>query len=113
MEMNMFQPVAGLICSITGPTGPTGGVTVNGIAIWKGSTWGSVGTGLGGNKQCYALGINGNDFYAGGSFTSLDNVNVNDVSLITGGKLLENNISTTFLNARITSLSSDRKWYAI
>lgn len=65
-----------------------GGVSVNYVAKWDGSNWSALGTG-GNNgvsfRNVYALGINGNDVYVGGSF----NV-AGGLSLGSGGVLAYN-----------------------
>lgn len=44
-----------------------GGVTVNGIAVWDGSTWSALGAGF--NSVVYAMEFYNNELYAGGDFT--------------------------------------------
>jgi hypothetical protein len=51
-----------------GDFGTAGGVTVNGIARWDGSSWTALGSGLG--VGVYSLAFSGSTLYAGGSFTS-------------------------------------------
>jgi hypothetical protein len=59
-----------------------GGVTVNNIAKWDGTSWSAVGTGTNGDVNAFAV-YNG-DLYAGGNFTTADGVTVNHVARITG-----------------------------
>jgi len=53
------------------------GVSVSRIAKWDGSTWSALGSGLSGSSSSAtvaAIVLNGNDVYAGGSFTNADGI---------------------------------------
>ncbi|MHC1724858.1 MAG: hypothetical protein AB9866_02345 [Syntrophobacteraceae bacterium] len=56
-----------------------GGVTVNNIAKWDGTTWSALGSGLSGSVRALAFDQNGN-LYAGGSFTSAGGVAANNTA---------------------------------
>lgn len=56
-----------------------GGVTVNRIAKWDGSSWSALGTGMNGTVHALAVDPSGN-LYAGGSFTTAGGVTVNRVA---------------------------------
>jgi hypothetical protein len=50
-----------------------GGVIANGIAVWDGSSWSALGSGMGGTDypDVYALALDGSgNLYAGGQFTT-------------------------------------------
>jgi trimeric autotransporter adhesin len=55
-----------------------GGVTVNKIAKWDGTSWSALGAGMNGTVSALALDSSG--LYAGGSFTSANGVAVNNVA---------------------------------
>jgi len=55
-----------------------GGVTVNGIAVWDGSTWSALGTGF--NSVVYAIEFYNNELYAGGDFTLTGTDSVNAIA---------------------------------
>jgi hypothetical protein len=58
-----------------------GGVTVNSIARWDGSTWSALGSGVAGkNGAVYALAVSGNVLYAGGSFITAGGVEANGIA---------------------------------
>src|SRR6185369_13961633 len=65
-----------------GEFGVAGGVTVNFIAKWNGSTWSSLGTGM--NGPVYALAVHddggGPALYAGGAFAVAGGVTVNSIA---------------------------------
>ena len=47
-----------------------GGTVANGIAMWNGSNWSALGSGMGGSHPSVsALAVSGSDLYAGGEFT--------------------------------------------
>jgi len=45
-----------------------GGAGVNYVAMWNGSSWSALGSGM--NNHVSALAVSGSDLYAGGSFTT-------------------------------------------
>ena len=55
-----------------------GGITVNRIAKWNGTTWSALGTGM--NGAVNALVASGTDLYAGGNFTTATNAGPTTVS---------------------------------
>lgn len=56
-----------------------GGVTVNGIARWNGTSWSALGSGTNGNVLAIAFDSSGN-LYAGGDFTTAGGLTVNQVA---------------------------------
>ncbi len=52
---------------------------VNGIALWNGSSWSPLGSGL--NGFASALAVSGNNLYVGGHFTSAGGVPVNNIAV--------------------------------
>lgn len=71
-----FEPVRAIAASgsdvyVGGEFTSAGGVSVNYVAKWNGSAWSALGSGQNNGvsfRNVYALGINGNDVYVGGSF---------------------------------------------
>jgi trimeric autotransporter adhesin len=60
-----------------------GGVTVNHVARWNGTSWSALGTGMGGafgGTDVRALAVVGGDLYAGGSFTSAGGVSASNIA---------------------------------
>jgi trimeric autotransporter adhesin len=61
-----------------------GGVTVNSIAKWNGSSWSALDSGMGRPDgvppYVYALAVSGSDLYAGGSFTVAGSVSANRIA---------------------------------
>ena len=55
-----------------------GGIAVNRIAKWNGSTWSALGTGM--NAVVYALALSGSDLYAGGDFTTAGGTTVGRIA---------------------------------
>ena len=55
-----------------------GGVTVNRVARWDGTTWTALGSGTDG--QVLALVASGGNLYAGGVFTTAGGVTVNSIA---------------------------------
>jgi len=56
-----------------------GGITVNRIAKWNGTSWSALGAGVNGNVNALALAGDGT-LYAGGAFTVADGITVNYIS---------------------------------
>lgn len=54
---------------IAGTFTEVGGVTVNNIAMWNGTTWSAIGTGIGGPVYSISLNKNTNQLYAAGAFS--------------------------------------------
>ncbi|HKR07418.1 MAG TPA: T9SS type A sorting domain-containing protein [Bacteroidia bacterium] len=67
---------------VGGTFATAGGVAVNNIAKWNGSSWSAIGTGTNGDVNAFAV-FNG-DLYAGGDFTVANGVTVNHVARISG-----------------------------
>jgi hypothetical protein len=62
-----------------------GGVTVNGIARWDGTSWQALGTGMGGFRpSAFALNVYDGDLIAGGRFTSAGDISANYIALWDG-----------------------------
>ncbi|MGA2747387.1 MAG: hypothetical protein ABSG59_01315 [Verrucomicrobiota bacterium] len=66
-----------------------GGVAANGVAVWNGSTWSALGSGVtesysGYSSPVYALAVSGTNLYAGGSFNTAGGVAANNVALWNG-----------------------------
>ncbi|HLK97952.1 MAG TPA: hypothetical protein VK364_09305, partial [Hymenobacter sp.] len=57
-----------------------GGVTVNYVAKWNGTTWSRLGTGNGLDNWAFSLAVSGSDVYVGGFFTRAGGVAVNYVA---------------------------------
>ena len=55
-----------------------GSVAANNIAVWNGSTWSALGSGL--NNSVFALAFQGDVLYAGGSFSTAGGVSANNVA---------------------------------
>ncbi|MBK8984244.1 MAG: T9SS type A sorting domain-containing protein [Ignavibacteria bacterium] len=55
-----------------------GGITVNRIAVWNGTEWSALGTGV--NGTVHTIAIDGDDVYAGGDFTTAGGVTVNRIA---------------------------------
>jgi hypothetical protein len=67
-----------------------GGVAASAIARWNGSSWSSLGSGMGSMMipQVFALGTYGSDLIAGGSFTTAGGVTVNGIARWNGSAWL-------------------------
>jgi PKD repeat protein len=62
-----------------------GGVVVNNIAAWNGSSWSALGSGVGGpNDYVGAIALNGTNLYVGGSFTNAGSVAANNIAAWNG-----------------------------
>ncbi|MEG8947247.1 SdrD B-like domain-containing protein [Rosettibacter firmus] len=59
-----------------------GGVNVNNLAMWNGSSWSDIGGGV--NGPVYALKVVGNKLYVGGSFTLAGNVSAKNIAMWDG-----------------------------
>jgi hypothetical protein len=61
-----------------------GGVTVNSIARWDGTSWSALGTGMDGDRVVHSLTVHGSGgepaLYAGGGFTTAGGVTVNSIA---------------------------------
>lgn len=55
-----------------------GGVSANNIAVWNGSSWSALGTGV--NSSITTIIVRGDDVYVGGSFTTAGGVTANKVA---------------------------------
>ncbi|MEP7170871.1 MAG: hypothetical protein ABI855_15995, partial [Bacteroidota bacterium] len=67
---------------VGGTFATAGGVTVNNIAKWDGTSWSAIGAGTNGDVNAFAV-YNG-DLYIGGDFTTANGVTVNHVAKISG-----------------------------
>ncbi len=56
-----------------------GGVTVNNIAKWNGTSWSAIGGGVNGNVNTLHIDSSGN-IYAGGDFTQAGGITVNKIA---------------------------------
>ena len=67
---------------IGGTFSAVGGVVVNGIAKWNGTSWSPLGTGVHANKRwcVYALAVSGSDLYAGGCFDTAGDASANGIA---------------------------------
>jgi PKD repeat protein len=63
-----------------------GGVSANDIAVWNGSSWSALGTGVTPlyGSYVFALVVSGNNLYVGGSFTNAGGVAVNNIAMWNG-----------------------------
>ena len=59
-----------------------GGVSVNRIACWNGSSWSALGSGV--NNLVRVIAMSGSDVYAGGSFTQVGGVTVSRIACWNG-----------------------------
>lgn len=55
-----------------------GGVEVNGLAVWDGTTWSSIGNGF--NGTVYSMGTLNNELYVGGAFTESNGTILNRIA---------------------------------
>jgi hypothetical protein len=78
-----------------------GGVTVNNIAKWDGTTWTAIGSGTNGDVNALTV-YNGN-LYAAGNFTVADGVTVNHIAKISGNTFVA---LGTGINGAVNALSS-------
>jgi len=67
---------------VGGTFATAGGVTVNNIAKWDGTSWTAIGTGTNGEVNAFAV-LNG-ELYVGGDFTVANGVTVNHVAKVSG-----------------------------
>ncbi|MBP7866315.1 MAG: SUMF1/EgtB/PvdO family nonheme iron enzyme [Acidobacteria bacterium] len=70
--------VSGTEIFVGGDFSALGGLTVNGIAKWDGSTWTALGSGFNGSVR--AIAVSGGTVYAGGDFTTAGDITVNRVA---------------------------------
>ncbi|MEI2722040.1 MAG: hypothetical protein V9H26_00400 [Verrucomicrobiota bacterium] len=76
--MPSVGPVKALAVSGTHIYAAGYGLGGNHVAIWDGSTWSDLGSGM--DSSVYALAVSGNTLYAGGSFTTAGGVAVNRIA---------------------------------
>ncbi len=57
-----------------------GAASLNGLALWRGDAWHTIGNGNGLNGAVEALLVNGNDIYAGGNFTGAGEVQASNIA---------------------------------
>ena len=82
-----------------------GGVTVNRIAKWNGTTWSALGSGMDGRIN--SLVAIGTDLYAGGSFTTAGSVTVNNVAKWDGSVWTALGSGTDNMVNTLTSIGND------
>lgn len=63
-----------------------GDLAVNSLAMWDGSSWHSLGTGLGGNSQVLTLAVSGGRLYVGGQFQRAGGITLDDVAMWDGSE---------------------------
>jgi len=72
--------VLGTNLYVAGPFTNAGGVLARGIAMWNGTYWTNLGSGLVGSGSIAALATIGSNLYAGGTFTNMGGVSANRVA---------------------------------
>jgi hypothetical protein len=88
LERTLYDPIVTAIAIgasgdvyVGGNFEKAGGVTVNNIARWDGSSWHALGSGTGGtHPDVDAIAISGSDVYIGGSFTTVNGIGRNYVA---------------------------------
>ncbi|UOQ70810.1 hypothetical protein [Hymenobacter cellulosilyticus] len=70
--------VSGSIVYVAGQISSAGGVAVNNIAQWNGTTWSALGTGV--TNTVNALALQGTDLYVGGSFSTAGGIAVRRIA---------------------------------
>ncbi len=83
-----------------------GGVTVNGIAKWNGSTWSALGSGIATNGIVNALLVNSGNLLVGGSFTTAGGITVNNVAKWNGSAWLALGSGMSAANSQILSFAA-------
>ena len=59
-----------------------GGVSASNIAVWNGSSWSALGTGVtGSNPIVYSITISGSNIYVGGQFTTAGGVSASNIAI--------------------------------
>ena len=59
-----------------------GGASVSNIAVWNGSSWSALGTGVtGSNPIVYSITISGSNIYVGGQFTTAGGVSASNIAI--------------------------------
>ena len=89
-----------------------GGVTVNYIAKWNGTTWSALGTGMNSSVNALAFDSTNNVLYVGGNFTTAGGVTVNRIVKYTNSSyVLNTDISKLYLTYNGTSSMSNLLYY--
>ena len=70
--------VSGTSVYVTGGFTAAGGVSANGIALWNGSSWSALGSGINGGAS--ALAVSGSTLYAGGYFNTAGGVLASNIA---------------------------------
>lgn len=81
-----------------------GGVTASNIAVWNGTTWAPLGTGItGGNGRVSVIIVRGEDVYVGGDFATADGVAANRVAKWNGTSW--SGLNSTIIPTAVTSMA--------
>ena len=75
-----------------------GGVQVNGVAVWNGSTWSALGDGF--NSTVYALGVYNNELYAGGDFTASGTTSLGTIGKWNGSAWVSPGFAFDYVNSQ-------------
>jgi len=68
----------------------TGSVQTNGISLWNGTTWKSLGSGIAGGSgatgpMVFAIAVNNSQVFIGGDFSSVNGVKASNIAVYSGG----------------------------
>jgi len=86
---------------VGGAFGNAGGVSVNNIAKWDGSSWSALGAGV--NNSVYAMAVSGTNLYVGGAFTTAGSIAASRIAVWDGSNW---SALGTGLNGSVTALEA-------
>jgi hypothetical protein len=101
--------VSGSTVYVGGRFTSAGGVSVNHIARWNGSSWSTMGAGVAGGEstRVYSLAVAGSTVYAGGDFTTAGGVTVNHIARWNGSawSAMGSGVASGYFTTQVSALA--------